>query len=159
MSKDQHLRYIAEAIDLAKENLRLGYGGPFGAIIVKDGQILARAVNRVIIDNDPTAHAEVVAIREACKALGSFQLDNCDLYTSCEPCPMCLGAIYWARPRAIYYAGTREDAAMAGFDDDHIYDQINLDPGKRSIPAWPLLRDKAVEVFQLWNQLDNKIPY
>ncbi len=124
MSEASHQRFMREAIELSKINIQEGRGGPFAALIVKDGTVLARGTNLVTSTNDPTAHAEIVAIREACQALGSFQLEGCDMYTSCEPCPMCLGAIYWARPRAVYYANTRDDAAEIGFDDRFIYDEF-----------------------------------
>src|SRR5204862_2744851 len=117
--------FMAEAIRLSIENVRNG-GGPFAAVVVKDGEIIARGVNRVTATNDPTAHAEVVAIREACKALGTFQLTGCEIYTSCEPCPMCLAAIYWSRPAKVYFANTKDDAAAVGFDDSLIYDEIGL---------------------------------
>src|SRR5258706_6065734 len=120
--------YMARAIELAIENVRSGRGGPFGAVIVKDDRILATGANQVTSTNDPTAHAEVVAIRAACAALGTFQLDGCDIYTTCEPCPMCFGAIYWARPRCVYYGATAADAAAAGFDDAFIYSQLALGP-------------------------------
>lgn len=155
----KHETFMAEAIRMARENITTGHGGPFGAVVVKDGQIIARAANRVIIDSDPTAHAEIVAIRETCAILGSFQLSDCEIYTSCEPCPMCLGAIYWARPKAVYYAGTRDDAAQVGFDDAHIYQQIALPPDARAIPAYIILREEAVKVFELWKESENKIPY
>ena len=117
---------MREAIRLSKEGMESGHGGPFGAVVVKDGEIIASGFNRVLSSNDPTAHAEVTAIREACQRLKHFQLDDCILYTSCEPCPMCLGAIYWARPKAVYYANTRKDAAEIGFDDDFIYRELEL---------------------------------
>src|ERR1035437_8167126 len=117
-------KYMREAIELSIQNVRSGAGGPFGAVVVKDGKIIARGVNTVTNDNDPSAHAEVNAIREACRVLKTFQLDGCELYTSCEPCPMCLGAIYWARPERVFYANTKNDAADIGFDDDFIYQEI-----------------------------------
>ncbi|TGU86349.1 nucleoside deaminase, partial [Mesorhizobium sp. M00.F.Ca.ET.186.01.1.1] len=126
--------WMEHAVNLALDNVTASRGGPFGAIVVKDGQIVGRGRNEVTARNDPTAHAEVQAIREACQKLGTFQLDDCELYTSCEPCPMCLGAIYWARPRAVYYACTKEDAARVGFDDQFIYEQIMLPHERRSIP-------------------------
>src|SRR4051812_16685266 len=116
--------FMAEAIALSLENVREGRGGPFAAVIVKDGRIIARGVNRVTLTNDPTAHAEVVAIRQACTSLGSFQLTGCEIYTSCEPCPMCIAAIYWARPQEVFFGNTKEDAAVAGFDDSFIYREI-----------------------------------
>ena len=126
--------FMQEAIRLSIENVTSGKGGPFGAVIVKDGKIIARGANQVTSSNDPTAHAEVVAIRNACKELGSFQLDGCEIYTSCEPCPMCLGAIYWARPNAVFFAADKSDAAAGGFDDDFIYQEINKDLMQRKIP-------------------------
>lgn len=154
-----HLRFMREAITLAEKNLRSLEGGPFGAVVVKDGKIVGRGSNKVTSNNDPTAHAEVVAIREACKNLGTFQLDGCTIYSSCEPCPMCLGAIYWARPEKLYFAAGREDAAKAGFDDSYIYQQIPLQPEKRDMPTGQLLADEAVAVFDAWVALDQKIPY
>ena len=133
MKKD-HSYFLKRAIQLAEEGMDKGQGGPFGAVIVKDGEIIAEANNKVTASNDPTAHAEVVAIRKACEKLQDFQLENCILYTSCEPCPMCLGAIYWARPKKVYYALTREDAAKIGFDDQFIYDEIALKMDDRKIP-------------------------
>lgn len=160
MTQDQHHHlFMAEALRLAEGNISAGKGGPFGAIVVKDGEIIAAAENRVILNNDPTAHAEIVAIREACSRLGSFQLDGCDIYTSCEPCPMCLGAIYWARPRAIYYAGTREDAAAAGFDDAFIYTELPLPPSRRKIQSQQCMRDEARAVFQKWTETDHRPVY
>ena len=152
-------QYMAEAIRLARQNITSGLGGPFGAVVVKNGEIIARGTNRVTCDNDPTAHAEVVAIREACKALDSFQLDECEIYCSCEPCPMCLGAIYWARPARIYFAAGRNDAADAGFDDNFIYKEIGANINERKIPASQILRNEAVEVFREWKESDIKIPY
>lgn len=152
-------QYMAEAIRLARQNITSGLGGPFGAVVVKNGEIIARGTNRVTCDNDPTAHAEVVAIREACKALDSFQLDECEIYCSCEPCPMCLGAIYWARPARIFFAAGRNDAADAGFDDNFIYKEIGANINERKIPASQILRNEAVEVFREWKESDIKIPY
>jgi guanine deaminase len=151
--------FMARAIELAIENVRLGKGGPFGAVIVKDGKIIAEGTNIVTSTNDPTAHAEVVAIRSACKELGSFQLDGCELYTSCEPCPMCLGAIYWARPDRMYYAGTAADASRAGFDDSFIYKEIPLPPAERKIQTIHIMREEALEAFRAWEKQPNKIPY
>ena len=158
MNENQN-EYMAEAIKLSRENISSGLGGPFGAVIVKNGKIIARGTNRVTIDSDPTAHAEVVAIREACKALDSFQLDECEIYCSCEPCPMCLGAIYWARPARIFFAAGRNDAANAGFDDNFIYKEIGANINERKIPASQILRNEAVEVFREWKESDIKIPY
>lgn len=151
--------FMRRAIALALDNVRSGRGGPFAAVIVKDGRIVAEGANRVTATNDPTAHAEVVAIREACRALGNFQLAGCDLYTTCEPCPMCLGAIYWARPTRIFYAGTAADAAAAGFDDAFIYDELKHPPAARQIPMAQLLRDESLSIFSAWKQQENKTPY
>jgi len=151
--------FMREAIKLSLDNMRAGNGGPFGAVIVKDGKIIARGFNKVTSTNDPTAHAEVVAIREACKALGSFQLDGCEIYTSCEPCPMCLGAIYWARPDKMYFANTKVDAANIGFDDQFIYEEIELDVDKRKLPTEQLLQEEAIEAFKEWQSKADKIEY
>ncbi len=150
---------MQEAIRLSCENVGSGLGGPFGAVIVKDGVIIAKGSNQVTADQDPTAHAEVVAIRAACKALGSFQLSGCDLYTSCEPCPMCLGAIYWARPDRVFYANTRNDAADIGFDDAFIYEELTLDLASRKIQMIPLLREEALEAFRMWREEGDKQLY
>jgi guanine deaminase len=155
---DQHHRFMAEAIRLAEENVANG-GGPFGAVVVRDGEIIARGANRVTDSCDPTAHAEVVAIREACRLLGSFQLTDCTVYASCEPCPMCLGAIYWSRPAAVYWAATRRDAAAAGFDDSHIYEQIALDPADRSLPGSCLAHPDASRPFDAWRRHDGRTAY
>jgi guanine deaminase len=152
-------QFMQEAIRLAGENNITGNGGPFGAVIVKDGIIIARGHNEVTSTNDPTAHAEVVAIRKACSELGTFQLEGCEIYASCEPCPMCLGAIYWARPSKIYFAATREDAAEAGFDDSLIYQEIALDPQKRLIPCEQIMNAEAQHVFHTWKSNASKIPY
>ena len=151
--------FMQEAIELAIENVRTGRGGPFGALVVKDGEVVARGTNLVTASNDPTAHAEVVAIRAACRSLRSFQLDECDLYTSCEPCPMCLGAIYWARLRRVFYGGTHEDAAAAGFDDHFIYEELALPPGERHIEMVPLLHDEAQRAFDAWNEQEGRVEY
>ena len=149
---------MRRAIALALENIRLG-GGPFAAVIVKDGCIIAEGANRVTSTNDPTAHAEIVAIREACRALGDFQLHGCDLYTTCEPCPMCLGAIYWARPSRVFFAGTAGDAAAAGFDDAFIYDELPRPHASRRIPMTQILRDESLSIFSAWQRQENKTPY
>ena len=141
MTKEE--KFMQEAIALSQKGVQNDEGGPFGCIIVKDDKIVGRGNNKVTSTNDPTAHAEVVAIRDACKNLGTFQLDECEVYTSCEPCPMCLGAIYWARPKVIYYANNRQDAAEIGFDDSMIYDEISADIKHRKIPIIPLLRKEA----------------
>jgi guanine deaminase len=150
--------FMRRAIVLALDNISCG-GGPFAAVVVKDGRIIAEGVNRVTAANDPTAHAEVVAIREACRALRDFQLAGCDLYTTCEPCPMCLGAIYWARPARVFYAGTAADAAAAGFDDAFIYDELKQPQPGRRIPMTQLLRDESLSIFSTWKQQENKTPY
>lgn len=152
-------KHMRRAILLALENVRSGQGGPFACVIVKDGSIIAEGTNLVTSTKDPTAHAEVVAIRNACRALNSFQLDACELYTTCEPCPMCLGAIYWARPARVFFAGTAADAADAGFDDDFIYEELKLDPAARRIPMTQLLREEALAVFNAWKDQPNKKPY
>ena len=152
-------KFMREAIRLAEEGMNSDSGGPFGAVVVKNGEIIARGFNRVTSDNDPTAHAEVIAIREACKKLGTFQLDDCEIYTSCEPCPMCLGAIYWARPRKVYYACTREDAALANFDDQFIYDELELKIDARKVPFENMIRDEGRHVFQKWVMKADKTEY
>lgn len=159
MNPAEHNRFMARAIALAVENVRKGLGGPFGCVVVKDGQIVAEGANRVTSANDPTAHAEIVAIREACRVLGHFQLTGCDLYTSCEPCPMCLGAIYWARPARVFYAGTAEDAAQAGFDDVDILRELQQPPVRRRIPMQQIMREPALEAFRLWQQKPDKVAY
>lgn len=156
MKKEEFMR---EAIRLSIENVESGNGGPFGAVIVKDGKIIARGVNNVTSNNDPTAHAEVVAIRNACKELGSFQLDGCEIYTSCEPCPMCLGAIYWARPDKMYFANTKKDAAAIQFDDQFIYEELELPFAKRKLATEQLLRDEALVGFKKWSESSKKIEY
>ena len=154
--KEQWMRY---AIELAVNNVRSGEGGPFGALVVKENRLFASGVNRVTATNDPTAHAEVIAIREACHKLGAFQLDGCELYSSCEPCPMCLGAIFWARPSMFYFSTSRQAAAAAGFDDAHIYDELPLAPGTRSIPGYCVLPERGAEPFEEWARNFKKIPY
>ncbi len=155
MEKEDFMR---EAIRLSKENVRNG-GGPFGAVIVKDGKIIARGTNQVTIKNDPTLHAEVNAIKEAAKYLNSFNLEGTEIYTSCEPCPMCFGAIYWARISKIYYGNNRLDAKNIGFDDSFIYDEISLDIQNRKIPFIPLLNNEAIEAFRLWDEKNDKVRY
>jgi len=150
---------MREAIKLAETGLRGGRGGPFGCVIVRQGKVIARGNNRVTSTNDPTAHAEVTAIREACSALGKFSLDDCELYTSCEPCPMCLAAIYWARIPQVFYGNTRADAAAIGFDDDFIYRQIPLPPEQQAIAMKPLLRDEAQASFVEWTMKPDKVRY
>jgi guanine deaminase len=151
--------FMARAIELATENVRSGQGGPFGAVIVKDGAILAEAANRVTLTNDPTAHAEVLAIREACRKLGLFELKNCELYTSCEPCPMCLGAIYWTRLSRVYFGGLAADASQAGFDDSFIYREIAQPHSDRGIPMIQMMREEALAAFRAWREKSDKIRY
>jgi guanine deaminase len=151
--------FMARAIELSIENVRSGRGGPFGAVVVRGGKIIAEGVNCVTAVNDPTAHAEVVAIREACKKLGVFELKDCEMYTSCEPCPMCLGAIYWARPARVYFASTAADASNAGFDDSFIYNEIPQPHAQRKIPMIQMMRDEALEAFRTWQRQPNKVPY
>lgn len=151
--------FMFEAIELSLRNVTSGMGGPFAALVVKDGRILARGTNLVTRTNDPTAHAEIVAIREACKALNSFQLEGCELYTSCEPCPMCFGAIYWARPAKVYFGNSRNDAAKIGFDDEFIYQELPMPVGERKIPMIQCMQDQAFEVFRQWESNPNKIMY
>ena len=156
---DQDKQFMTRAIELARAGMDNNDGGPFGCVVVKDGKIVGEGNNRVTSTNDPTAHAEVVAIREACNTLDAFQLDGCSIYTSCEPCPMCLGAIYWARPAHVFYACTREDAAAVGFDDDFIYDEISLPNEDRERVMINLLRDEGVALFQAWDAKADKIEY
>ncbi len=150
---------MARAIELSLENVRSGGGGPFAAIVARHGEVLATGTNQVTSSLDPTAHAEIVAIRAACRAIGNFQLADCELYTTCEPCPMCMGAIYWARLPKVYYANTREDAARIGFDDSFIYDQLTLPPGARKIEMTPLMREQALAAFLEWERSQSKIRY
>ena len=151
--------FLQLAIELAQNGMEAGHGGPFGCVIVKDGKIIGKGSNSVLKNNDPTAHAEVVAIRDACKNLQHFQLEGCEVYTSCEPCPMCLGAIFWARPSKVFYACTKEDAADAGFDDDFIYEEIKVDPTQRKIPMLNGMRKESQKVFELWKKKEDKEVY
>jgi len=151
--------FMARAIQLSLENVRSGRGGPFGAVIVKSGAIIGEGTNQVTFTNDPTAHAEVLAIREACKRLGAFSLENCDIYTSCEPCPMCLGAIYWAHLARIYFANAAEDASKIGFDDSLIYRELAQPHAQRKIPMIQLMRDEALAAFREWQAKPDKIAY
>ena len=155
MTKEELMR---RAIELSENSVRNG-GGPFGAVIAKDGEIIAEGSNKVTINNDPTAHAEVCAIRNACKILNTFELANCVIYTSCEPCPMCLGAIYWARLSKIFYANDRKDAAEIGFDDDFIYEEIAIEPQYRKKPSEILLRNEAINAFRMWTLKDDETKY
>ena len=150
---------MREAIALSQNGINQNHGGPFGCVIVKGDKIVGRGNNKVTSTNDPTAHAEVVAIRDACKNLNTFQLEGCEVYTSCEPCPMCLGAIYWARPKVIYYANNRQDAADIGFDDSMIYDEMSAKIEDRRIPILSLGREEALKVFSEWMNKEDKTTY
>lgn len=150
--------YMGKAIRLSLESIKKG-GGPFGAVIVKDGVEIASGSNSVVLDTDPTAHAEITAIRNAAQKLGTYDLSGCVIYTSCEPCPMCLSAIYWAHIEKIYYANTRNDALKIGFDDSYIYDQLKLDENKRDIPVIRILKREALDVFQYWDEKKDKVKY
>ena len=154
-----HNKFMTRAIQLSLENIESGRGGPFAAVVVKDGKIVAEGTNCVTSTNDPTAHAEVVAIREACKKLNNFELKDCEIYTTCEPCPMCLGAIYWARPSRVYFANTASDAAQAGFDDSLIYEEIPRPHAQRKIPLIPMMREEALEAFRVWKSKADKTEY
>lgn len=154
-----HEYFMRLAIELARENIKSGEGGPFGAVVVKDGIVVGRGANKVVSEHDPTAHAEVVAIRDACQNLNTFQLDGCIIYSSCEPCPMCLGAVYWSRPDKLFFAASREDAARAGFDDAYIYTQLAVGVDKRDIKTETLLGHESNEVFEQWIDSEQKIPY
>lgn len=156
---EQDRLFMQRAIDISRKAMQSNQGGPFGAVVVKNGEIIAEGNNCVTSYNDPTAHAEVVAIRNACKKLGTFQLEGCYIYTSCEPCPMCLGAIYWARPAKLFYACTKKDAAEIGFDDDFIYQEISLDISERSIETVQLMNKEGKQVFKEWEEKDDKIEY
>jgi tRNA(Arg) A34 adenosine deaminase TadA len=158
MITEQDKQFMREAIRLANQSVERG-GGPFGAVIVKDGEIIAGSSNSVTIDNDPTAHAEVNTIREACRKLRTFDLSGCTIYTSCEPCPMCLGAIYWARIGKIFYGNTRKDARDIQFADDFIYEELERPMDKRTVPIVPLLRDEALHTFRLWTEKTDKTEY
>lgn len=151
--------FMREAIQLSITQMKAGYGGPFGAVVVRNNEIIARGFNQVTSSNDPTAHAEVDAIRKACAVLQTYQLQDCELYTSCEPCPMCLGAIYWARLRKVYYGNTKKDAARVGFDDQFIYDELEKPFSGRSIPMEQLLPNEALEGFKEWTKIEGKIEY
>lgn len=151
--------FLRRAISMARENARSGRGGPFAALVVKNGEIIGTGVNQVTTGNDPTAHAEMVAIRNACRMLGDFQLTGCEIYCSCEPCPMCLGAIYWARPDKVYFACTKEDAAAIDFDDHFIYTEIEKTREDRSIPFIQLLQEEGREAMKAWEENPDKIPY
>ena len=158
MKESDKARWMREAIRLSIENVK-NNGGPFGAVIVKDGQLVATGVNRVTDSCDPTAHAEVSAIRAACRKLHTYDLKGCEIFTSCEPCPMCLSAIYWAHIDKVYYGNTKEDAKEIDFDDSFIYDELALDRSKRRLPSEPLLREVALAAFKLWAETDDKTEY
>jgi guanine deaminase len=159
MSEDPHAAHLREAVRIAAENVRAGRGGPFGALVAKDGAVVGRGTNLVTSTDDPTAHAEIVAIRDACRRLGSFQLAGCDVYTSSEPCPMCLAALYWARPDRVFYANGREEAAEAGFDDQFIYRELERPPGARSLRLRKVDVPGAREPFRLWLAKEDRIEY
>jgi tRNA(Arg) A34 adenosine deaminase TadA len=156
---DRDSYFMQRAIDLAEKGIDSNAGGPFGAVIVKDNKIISEGYNKVTSTNDPTAHAEIIAIKAACKKLNSFQLDDCTIYTSCEPCPMCLGAIYWARPKNVFYACKREDAAMIDFDDQFIYDELKKQIDERRIEFKNIMKKEALKVFKKWKEKPNKIEY
>lgn len=159
MTADDDKFFMVRAIELARLGVEQFLGGPFGCVVVKDGVIIGEGNNSVTSTNDPTAHAEIIAIREACKSLESFQLTGCTIYTSCEPCPMCLGAIYWARPEKVFFACTRDDAAAIGFDDDFIYEELVKANTERELVLTNLMRDEALEVFRDWSAKTDKIEY
>ena len=156
---NEEISFLERAIELSKTGMQDLKGGPFGCVIVKDGKIVGEGSNEVTTTNDPTAHAEVVAIRNACRNLNTFQLTDCDVYASCEPCPMCLGAIYWARPRRVIYANTKQEAAAIQFDDQFIYDEIDKTGEKRTIPFIHYPHPAAVAVFEQWKNMENKLDY
>lgn len=150
---------MRRAIELSFENIKSNQGGPFGAVVVRDGEIVGEGANQVLATNDPSAHAEVVAIRAACRKLNTFQLSGCDIYSSCEPCPMCMGLIYWARPEHLYYANTAADAARIGFDDALIYRELAKPPQQRSLKMQQMMREEALAVFRKWERKPDKTPY
>jgi tRNA(Arg) A34 adenosine deaminase TadA len=156
---EKNKEFMQLAIELAANNIDDQNGGPFGAVIVKDGVIVGKGSNHVTSKNDPTAHAEVVAIRDACKKLNTFDLEGCEIFASCEPCPMCLGAIYWSRIGKLYYAATKDDAAKADFDDSFIYKEFCLPKDERAIPSVQLMREKSIKIFDKWIESESKIPY
>jgi len=159
MEDKRNEKFMQMAIDLSEYNVAQAQGGPFGAVIVKDGMVIARSANRVVPNNDPTAHAEVSVIRLACQELGTFNLEGCEIYTSCEPCPMCLGAIYWARISKVYYANTKKDAAEIGFDDHFIYDELEKPMEKRQMPFVQMMHNEALAVFKQWEISESKKDY
>jgi len=154
-----HEKFLQQAIDLAIDNVRRGLGGPFGALVVKKGEVIATGTNRVTTSNDPTAHAEIAAMRAACQKIGAFRLDGCYVYTSCEPCPMCLGALYWARVKAFYFAGSQEDAARGQFDDSFIYGELHKPVDERAIPGRRLLASEGFRPFEEWLKSQKKVRY
>ena len=156
---EEDRQFMSRAVELAKMGVDMNLGGPFGCVVAKDGLIVGEGSNRVTSTNDPTAHAEIIAIRDACERLDTFQLDGCTIYTSCEPCPMCLGAIYWARPEKVFYACTREDAANIGFDDDFIYNELKKSNEQRELVLLNFMRDEALEIFRSWAAKADKIKY
>ncbi len=158
-SRPSHEHFMNEAVKSAIQGINKNEGGPFGCVIVKNGAIVGKGNNKVTSTNDPTAHAEVIAIKDACKNLNTFQLDDCIIYSSCEPCPMCLGAIYWARPKKVYFGSNKKDAADIGFDDAFIYNELPLAHDKRSIPFEQIERDNAIKAFKLWDDKEDKIEY
>lgn len=151
--------FLVMAFEVALQGVESGAGGPFGAVVVRGDEVLASAHNQVVATNDPTAHAEIGAIRAACAVLNSFQLDDCELYASCEPCPMCLGAIYWARPRAVFFSATRDDAAQAGFDDAYVYEEIALPPEARTLPMKRVAHPEAGAPFAAWAAMPDRVEY
>jgi guanine deaminase len=159
MEKELKREFMGKAISLALDNVSSLKGGPFGAVVVKEGKIVGRGNNQVTFLNDPSAHAEIMAIRDASKNLGTFDLTGCEIYSSCEPCPMCLGAIYWARLDKLYYAATKDDATAAEFDDSYIYKEFALPKEERKLQSVQMMRDEAVKVFEEWVHSENKIPY
>lgn len=158
-NREQHEEFMRMAIALSVQNVSENIGGPFGAVVVKNGKVIAQSANKVTLTNDPTAHAEVSAIRLACTELNTFDLSGCVIYTSCEPCPMCLGAIYWSRIETIYYGNTKADAAYIGFDDKFIYDELDKPMEKRALPVLQLLRDESMHAFKLWETSPMRIEY
>ena len=152
-------KFLERAIELSRQGMKKKYGGPFGCVIVKDGEIVGEGCNEVLLTNDPTAHAEIVAIRNACNKLNTFQLSECDVYTSCEPCPMCLGAIYWARPKRVIYANSKKDAAAINFDDEFIYEEIEALPAQRQIPFIHVPHQAALDIFRQWKNSEDKEVY
>ena len=159
MTSKDDIEFMKEAIRLSIENVERGIGGPFGAVVVKNGKIIARGTNQVTASNDPTAHAEVIAIRKACESLNSFQLEGCEIYCSCEPCPMCLGAIYWARPDKLYYGNSKEDATQINFDDQFVYDELKRPINERKLFTKQMLREEALVAFRKWTERGDKVVY